>query len=610
MSALTSPPKRFVRALGVLALATLAVTLFSACVANPPPPAVAPTQAAVAPTAGAASTTAPEQATQAPAQPTTQAASEEMIYGLPRKETFVVGMQNPSTDVWDSFNEWQVSTTNNSTGYEQLVVEVPFIQFGDTVWPWLAQSWKYNDDGTEFTLNITEGVNWNDGQPLTIDDWIFTLDQTKANADKGIMYSAFLKNVESYTAEGTNKIVFKLSKPDFRFHNNFIAPISMAWTPLPKHIWEGKDFTAFKNNPPVGSGPYKLRSCNAETKVCIWERRDDYWRKDAMPAPRYVVFTKAPEADLAVREWEEGNYDLGNLALASVKPALDANPNLTTLNGIDPCPRRVAFNVETKPLDDVAVRRALGLLLDRQKIANLLTPPGYVQEVPWPYRGEVTGAGKWFNPDSIAKYQIVDFDPAQAAKILDEAGYKVVDGKRLDKDGKPMVLTAVVRNDGPPWDTPARLIAEEAKKLGIQVDVQAIDIPAFLAKANTAEWNMLVIWGCVSPADPIATYTDLDSTNYRPIGENAPGDRYRYKNPEMDALVAKMRSGNPEDPAIQELYRQAFDITYRDVPFLNAVSEYVALPINLKYWDGLQNSPAWVFWGNHFRQMLTEIKAK
>ena len=121
------------------------------------------------------------------------AQDEELVFGdLPRSETFIVASQAPHNDVWDSFNYYQAPTYNNATGYANVIVEPAFITSHD-FHAWLAQSWEYNEDGTEMTLVITEGANWNDGTPLTMDDWLFTLQYNRENADKGINWSSFLR---------------------------------------------------------------------------------------------------------------------------------------------------------------------------------------------------------------------------------------------------------------------------------------------------------------------------------------------------------------------------------------------------------------------------------
>ncbi|HEY5271240.1 MAG TPA: ABC transporter substrate-binding protein [Anaerolineales bacterium] len=587
-----------------ITLAVFLVSMLAGC--GPQPPTLAPTNAGPADTV-VAPTTAPT------TEPT--AAVPTVYGGLPRNETFIIGHQFNNSEVWDAYNTFVDAMANSCTGFKNAIEEMPFLTFNGKLYPYLAQSWQYNADGTEFTLTITTGANWNDGTPLTMDDWLFSLDFFKQWAGKGIEGGSFFPEVASYEAVGDNQILFKLTAPDFRFHNNFIATICLSnFYPIAKHIWEGQDPTTFKNPTAVGSGPFILKSCNADTKVCILERRDDYYNKDAMPAMKYLVFTEAPALDLSTLEWANGNYDLGNLPLSNVKSAEAQNPNISTFESGNPCPPRMAFNMAKPPLDDVAVRHALSLLLDRQKINNQADVPGQIPVIFWPYAGQPDP--KFYDPAAATQYDLGVFDPQKAAQILDDAGYKLVDGKRIDpKTGKPLVFTVTTSALGYTFETAfPQVFKEGAATVGIEIDPRDLEMSSFLTAGPLGDFDITYQWFCSDASDPIGVYTDLLSSNAMPIGKSngvaMQGlNIYRYNNPELDALVVKMQAGSIEDPAIQALYRQAYAIVARDMPFSMVWSEGAAMPINLQYWTGLQNQDMYVYWCTHFQQMLRSIKS-
>lgn len=529
----------------------------------------------------------------------------ELVYGdLPRDQTFIVASQAPNNDVWDSFNPYQAATYNNGGGYTQLALEPAFLEWNGVVYPWLAQSWTYNDDGTEFTLTITEGANWNDGMPLTIDDWLFTLQYNKDNVGQGIAAAAFLTDVE-WVAEGDNQIVFTLPEPNFRFHTNF-SSWGLAFTPMPKHIWEGQDPVTFTNPDAIGSGPYRLVSTNSDTRTVIWERRDDYWDQDRLPAPRYQVWLKRPEPDVAVFEWEAGNYDLGRIPFQMMTRMMSNNSYIKPLVHPDPCPRGLVFNVEIEPLNDPLFRRALGLLVNRQAVANLANVPSYVTPVLWPNTGEIDE--RFYDAAAAEEFDVTTFDPEKAVQLLDEAGYELVDGVRLDKSGNPISLDALYIDVGnPAWTVWAWLLSEQAGKVGIEVNPRLLDIPTFFAQGPIGEFDILFRWFCTAPSDPTGMYAPLHSDYAVPIGESSSGIPGRYQNPEMDAIIDQIAVGDPADPATQELFRQAYRIWAEEQPYLSLFGENEGVVANNKHWTGLEVGLPWIHWTPSFRQMLTYI---
>ena len=532
------------------------------------------------------------------------AQDEELVFGdLPRSETFIVASQAPHNDVWDSFNFYQAPTYNNATGFYNVIVEPAFItEMG--FYPWLAQSWDYNEDGTEMTLVITEGANWNDGMPLTMDDWLFTFQFNQDNADKGISWSSFLTGVE-WRAEGSDTIIFTLPEPNWRFHYNFGG--RGTFTPVPKHVWEGQDPSTFKNPDAVHSGPYRLVSSNADTRTTIWERRDDYWDPDRMPAPKYQVWLKRPEADVAVFEWEEGNYDLGRLPFSLMTRIMSGNPHIRPLVHQDPCPRGAVFNTTSVPLDDHLFRRALGLLLNRKAVANLANVPGYVTPVFWPNDGNPDE--RYYDAAAAEEFQVTAFDPEAAAALLDEAGYPLVDGVRVDKEGNPISLDALYIDVGnPAWTVWAWLLSEQAQLVGLEINPRLLDIPTYFTQGPNGEFDILLRWFCTLPDDPIAMYSGLHSDFAVPLGERSAGIPGRYSNPEMDALIEQLKTANPASEEAQALYRQAYRIWAEDQPYLSLFGENEGVVFNSEYWTGLAVGQPWVHWTVSFRQMLDFIE--
>lgn len=563
-------------------------------------------QATVAPATSQPEPTKVAEATKAP-EPTK--APVKTVYGdLPRNETYIVGSQVPSSDIWDAFNPF-APNLNDSSGFMGIALELPFYRDDNNkLYPFLAKSWDYSADGKTFTLTIVDTANWNDGTPLTIDDWIFTINYYITNSDKIGGGVALKRSVDNVKADGTTKLVFTLKDTDYRFHFRFINEFFV----LPKHIWDGQDPVNFKNEKAVFSGPYNLKSTNTETRTVIWQRRDDYWNRAAMPAPKYQVWTQAPKQDLSTLEWQQGNYDLGSLENAPVKTAMLQNPKIAQYKGLDTCPRRIAFNHTRAPLDDPAFRHALILLTDLKKAVNTGDPPGYVNVVPWPYDPTLGNpAPTFYDPADIDKYDIAKYDPAKAAKLLDDAGYKLVNGKRVNKQGQPIQLTAITfQPEYTEWRVWADTMSKEADKLGIQIDVREEEAGTFTADLPNGNYDISFSWACPAAFDPISMYDDLMPENFKAVGESTWQNPYRWTAPqELIDIVAKIRTGNPADPAIQALYKQAFSVVYSNYVYGNLFGDYFVLPYNTQYWQGFEKANVLSYWGTGFRLSLTFITA-
>ena len=153
---------------------------------------------------------------------------------------------------------------------------------------------KYNEDFTECTIPLRQGVAWYDGKPFTSADVVFTV-ETLMKYEGFNANSFFVENVKSVSAPDDHTVVFELKQANSRFHTTFLDRWGCTWI-MPKHIFEGvEDPVTFEFNPFVGTGPYKLHSFDPAGFWTIWEKRAD-WDKSPTgimfgePKPKYIVF--------------------------------------------------------------------------------------------------------------------------------------------------------------------------------------------------------------------------------------------------------------------------------------------------------------------------------
>ena len=304
--------------------------------------------------------------------------------GLPRNQTLIV--ENPEGTIRNAgwFNIWAVNAGGQSTGLHQLALDTFWYIDPDHgiegVWDnsLAAEPPIYNADFTEMTVKLRQGIFWSDGKEFTADDVVFTTDtHLKTN---GLVRSAqFQLNVASIEAPDPHTVVFKLKKPNSRFHSLFTVRWNAAWI-MPKHIFEGKDPLKFDFNPPVSIGAYKLHGYDPNGQWFTWEKRDD-WQRTTLarfgePGPRYVTYVDPGPPDRRVIAQKNHELDVihdvspeGMLTLAKDSPS-----SIGWFEGFpyahpDPTLPQVILNHQNPKFESRDVRWALALAIDIKAVA-------------------------------------------------------------------------------------------------------------------------------------------------------------------------------------------------------------------------------------------------
>jgi peptide/nickel transport system substrate-binding protein len=507
----------------------------------------------------------------------------------------------------DNFNPYAGVLLHQRNSLHYTVYESLFYtnHFTNELIPWIGESYEYNDDFTEITIHLRDGVTWSDGEPLTAEDVAFTFDMLKGAAPDLLFSSAIDEWVASAEVVDPLTVVVTLNKPGPRWAADFLATgQSTRFVVVPKHIWDGEDPMTFTNfdlaaGLPVGTGPFAL--VKADASSLIFDLRDSWWAvdaglADALPQVERVIYVPAT-AEAMPQLYATSQLDIGrNIQPGVFEAARAQNPNLTAWNAEGPvwgapngCAIAIRFNVQRAPFDDVALRQAINAAVDRDQIVNLAYE-GSVVKALMPYSSY---AGMLAYVDQVDDLiaPLDENSPEKVAEILTEAGYtQGADGRWANADGSPLQIEVQVAQGDPVGP----VLGQQLQAAGFDALVSVLQAGAQSDALTAGSFEMSVFPHCGSLYDPWQTLEHFHSKYAAPEGQASTNLRAptRYANPELDALLDAMeaRQPSPDDADYVELVRQATEIVARDLPEIALFEEIQTQPFNTTYWTGFPSS--------------------
>ena len=301
--------------------------------------------------------------------------------------------------------------------------------------PFIMTDWEISDDQNSMiaTFATDQGILWHDGQPLTMDDILFTFD-FMINVKK----STYVKNLLS-----VEKVDDRTAK--FTFENNaafgVLNNMALSVYVYPKHIWEDvEDYTNYAEaDAAIGCGPYKLTDIDQEAQVVTYEAMGETYLGRELTVKKVVVrsYDSHDALVMALKTGEvDAMYDYSNALDASMKPAVTGVENLDPGMSVNPGNFQMVFGFNVAPTNDIAFRRAVAAALDYTLLAGTIGgEDGEVANV-----GIISPANKGFNAALPMNQQDVD----AARTILEEAGYVDVDGDGIRENPQGEAMSVLV----------------------------------------------------------------------------------------------------------------------------------------------------------------------
>ncbi len=370
--------------------------------------------------------------------------------------------------------------------------------------PEIAKSWMRSDDGLVWTFQIRKGMKWSDGQPVTARDVEFTFNYIIKNDMPN--FTVNVGSIESVKATSDYEVVITCSEPK--------ANMLGIWQPiLPEHIWSEVDPKEAASSyqvplPLVGSGPFQVAEFKRGKYVRLVANKD-YWR--GAPKVDEIIFQYYKDPVTMVFDLQQGRLDaavqIPSAQYSSLKSKKGITPYAYILKGFD----HLGFNCYDSKystgdpvLRDAAFRYALTWAVDRDEVASL-SYKGLAQPATSLIAPGFSKPDYHYDPPAD---EVVGFDLEKAATLLEEAGYPLKDGVRVDKDGKPIELRLAVRSASPEQQSAGKLIAGWFDTLGLKIRLQTMDdgslmdrIWAFDGDQWAPDFDMF-IWSWTGNVDP------------------------------------------------------------------------------------------------------------
>ena len=437
--------------------------------------------------------------------------------------------------------------------------------------PELAERWQITDEGKTYTFALRKGVRWHDGVPFTAADVKFTFDnillkyhaRTRAGLEANL---AAIEVPDPYT------VVFRFKQP----YAPLLRRLDVQEAPSrPRHLYQGTDpLTDPLNARPVGTGPFRFVKWIRGDAIVL-ARNPDYFRA-GQPYVDQLVFRALPNAPTAAIALETREVDfLGSISGPELR-RLQNEKGITTTrtaagSGGSYCINTLVPNLRNRPLQDVKVREAINLAIDRRFIVERVH-----FGIGRPARGPIQSTLIWFDrslPEILS-------NPGRSTRLLNEAGYLA------DRNGFRFKLRFVYSQAG--FSVLAEVLKEQFRQVGIDLVLEPTDFISAVERVFIKRDFDLGIASYCNGSDPdIGVKRVYHSANILPIPF---GNGAGYQNPAVDSLFDQAARTLNEDDR-RELYRQAQQILVREVPYFWLVETegdraYRTAIKGLKVWTG------------------------
>ncbi|AZV43814.1 nickel ABC transporter substrate-binding protein [Peribacillus asahii] len=394
--------------------------------------------------------------------------------------------------------------------FSQAMVYEPLVYYGEggEIQPWLAESWDISKDGKEYVFHLRKDVQFSDGSPFNAEIVKKNFDTVLDNR-KQHEWVELINQIKS--TEVVDEYTFKLTL------NNSYYPTLQELTYVRPLRFVGEaafpdSQNTFKDGlkSPIGTGPWVLTEYK-KNEFAVFERNEQYW--DTKPKVDKVVVKVITDGESRVLAFEKKELDFifGNGVISQDSFQFLKNSGKYETKLSEPtATRTLLFNTNNEATKDRKVRLALNHAFNKQAVIDNI------------FYGMEEKADTLFPP--VLDYTKINVDPyeydaAKAEQLLDEAGWKKVEGKPFrEKDGKELQLELLFNSTDNIQKSIAEFVQGDFRKLGIDIKLISQETNTFWTTAFEGKYDLLFTSTWAVPFDPhsyLAAIT-TDSENGSP----------------------------------------------------------------------------------------------
>ncbi|MCU9612601.1 ABC transporter substrate-binding protein [Caldibacillus lycopersici] len=447
----------------------------------------------------------------------------------------IIGL-SPAGQWQENFNPFSNTAMGGTNGliYQSLWY---FDNVSGQEYPMLATEYEWTNDNTTLVAKLRQNAKWSDGEAFTADDVVFTFQLLKdyPAADT----SGIWAQVTSVEKQDDYTVAFNFDQANVPFQSYVLGSLI-----VPEHIWKDLgDPSKVQVTDPVGTGPYVLSSFTSQLYKMVKNENHYDADKYVINELQFPAFSGNDSEQLALAK---GEIDWAGIFIPdaeNVFVAQDPDHNhfwFPASNNVTLYP-----NLKNPILSDVAVRKAISLAIDRQKLSDQAAS-GY-DPLPSTTALILPRDEKWIDP-SIPKDQLeFELNVDKAVQTLEDAGYKKgSDGIFVSPDGEKLSFTLQTVSGWTDWATMAQLISQSLTSMGIEVTVDMPEYATYATNVQNGEYDLAISWTNAGP-DPYRQYQDM-------LNSNGSWNLQQWSDPKTDEALQNYQSTTDEEVQRESIY--------------------------------------------------------